>query len=134
MATAAYNFIGFGDIHGPKAYKFIGFGGIHGTKAYNFVRFGDGPKAYKFIGFGDGPKAYKFIGFGDIHGTKSYKFIGFGDIHERILFGRNSKSALPPAEGPILKLSRSASDRDPARKTDFRSIGLLGHFWGLGHL
>ncbi len=51
-------------------------------KAYEFIRFGDshGPEPYSFLGFGDihGPKPYKFIGFGDIHGPKPYKFIGYG--------------------------------------------------------
>ncbi len=47
-----YEFIGFGDIHGPKPYKFIGFGDIHG------------------------PKPYKFIGFGDILGSIFYRCAG----------------------------------------------------------
>ncbi len=34
-------FIGFGDLHGPKPYKFIGFGDLHGPKPYKFIGFGD---------------------------------------------------------------------------------------------
>jgi hypothetical protein len=32
-----YEFIGFGDIHGPKPYEFTGFGDIHGPKPYEFL-------------------------------------------------------------------------------------------------
>ena len=34
-------FIGFGDIHGPKPYEFIRFGDIHGPKPYKSIGFGD---------------------------------------------------------------------------------------------
>ncbi len=27
--TSSYQFIGFGDLHGPKPYQFIGFGDLH---------------------------------------------------------------------------------------------------------
>ncbi len=40
-SNKAYQFIGFGDMHGIKAYEIIGFGDIHGTKAYKFILFGD---------------------------------------------------------------------------------------------
>ncbi len=46
-----YEFIRFGDIHGPKPYECIGFGDIHGTKPYNLIRVGDihGHEPYKFM-------------------------------------------------------------------------------------
>ncbi len=51
----AYEFIGFGDVYGPKPYEFILFDDIYGPKPYEFIWFGDiyGPKAYEFIGSGD---------------------------------------------------------------------------------
>jgi hypothetical protein len=36
-----YEFIGAGDIHGPKPYEFIGFGDIRSPKPYEFIGFGD---------------------------------------------------------------------------------------------
>ncbi len=44
----------------PKPYEFIGVGDIHGPRLYEFIRFGDI----------HGPKPYTCIGFGDIHGSK----------------------------------------------------------------
>ncbi len=35
-----YNFIGFGDIHGPKPFELLGFDDIHGPKPYKYIRFG----------------------------------------------------------------------------------------------
>ncbi len=44
--TKPFQFIGFGDINGPKPYDFIGFGAMDVTKPYKFIGFGDinGPK------------------------------------------------------------------------------------------
>jgi hypothetical protein len=39
----AYEFIGFGNIHGPKTYEFIGFGNIHGPKRYEFIGYTRNP-------------------------------------------------------------------------------------------
>jgi hypothetical protein len=40
-----HEFIGFGDIEGPKPYEFIGLGDIEGPKPYEFIGFGDsGPQ------------------------------------------------------------------------------------------
>ncbi len=35
-----YEFIGFGDIYGPKPYEFIGVGDIYGPKPCEFIGFG----------------------------------------------------------------------------------------------
>ena len=35
-SSPAGEFIGFGDIHGPKPYEFIGFGAMDVTKPYDF--------------------------------------------------------------------------------------------------
>jgi hypothetical protein len=47
--TKPYEFLSFGDIHGPNPYKFTGLGAMDVTKPYDFPRFGDihGPKPYK---------------------------------------------------------------------------------------
>ncbi len=36
-----YEFLGLGDIDGPKPYEFIGFGDIYDPKPYEFIGFGD---------------------------------------------------------------------------------------------
>ncbi len=41
MDVTPINYIGFGDIHGPKPYEFIGFGAMDVTKTYKFIGFGD---------------------------------------------------------------------------------------------
>ncbi len=35
--TKSYEFICFGDIHGPKPYEFMGFDDIHGPKPYKLI-------------------------------------------------------------------------------------------------
>ena len=76
--TKPYEFIRFGDIHGPKPYEFIGFGAMDVTKAYEFIGFGamDGTKPYKFIGFGAMDVTKLWLGR-SVGPCKKYGFLGF---------------------------------------------------------
>jgi hypothetical protein len=87
--TKTYEFIWFGDIHGPKPYKFIGLRwafvsqtpvaqprpGMPTSLAFILVgRSGLGPRTSGTASMYTKP--YEFIGFGAMAGTKPYEFIG----------------------------------------------------------
>ena len=100
--TKPCEFVGFGDIHGPKPHEFIVFGAMDVTKPYEFMGFGamDVTKPCEFIGFGamDGPKLYEFIRF---FNTWVFLYMGFL-IHGCWLPGLTSPPPLPSPPQPPL--------------------------------